>query len=450
MTQIEHLFAKIGNNPLTDAFEPEEKKILPSVSAPRKMPAMPAWDGGNFEDFAAETFIAGAERPLALYLHVPFCHHRCTFCPFFINKTYKNFSNHYGQLLSKEIEATAKVLQNVIKQRSVQTVYFGGGTPSDMEAEDLAKIIRQLHNTFNIANDAEITVEGRVSGFTADKGKAWTQAGANRFSIGVQTTDTKLRKKLSRQSDRKQIAATLNGLCESGSAVVVDIMYGLPGQTPEMLVDDIRFLAEETGIHGLDLYELKVFPDSALDKAIVKGNMPAAATVLEQAQMFGAAYTKLVEYGFENFSAKHWRRDPRERSIYNTLAKKQTDMIPFGSGAGGRIGSISIGNTSTIEEYEKMVNADIKPAKRIMRSPLRQQHGFAYQLESSFEKLRILAPDQWPENLRPQASKLTSQWQDAGLLTHQQNEQGIRLSCAGTFWAARMNKMLNEFIQTSA
>jgi len=125
-------------------------------------------------------------------------------------------------------------------------------------------------------------------------------------------------------------------------------------------------------------------------------------------------------------------------------------MIPFGSGAGGRIGSISIGNTSTIEEYEKMVNADIKPTKRIMRSPLRQQHGFVYQLENSFEKLRILAPDQWPENLRLQASKLTSQWQDAGLLTHQQNKQGIRLSCAGTFWATRMNKMLNEFIQTSA
>jgi Coproporphyrinogen III oxidase and related Fe-S oxidoreductases len=447
--QIEDLFANIGDNPLTDAFTIEKKKTLPSIDKSKKMPAMPSWEGGRFEDFAREAYTASAGRPLALYLHVPFCHHRCTFCPFYINKTYDTFSGHYTSLLSKDIDITAKILQGVIKERSVQTVYFGGGTPSDMEADDLAQIIRQLHDTFNIASDAEITVEGRVSGFTADKGKAWTQAGANRFSIGVQTTDTRLRKKLSRQSDRAQIAATLNGLCESGSAVVVDLMYGLPGQTPEMLVDDIRFLAEETGIHGLDLYELRVFPDSALDKAIIKGSMPPVADVLEQARMFGAAHAKLLSYGFENFSAKHWRRDPKEHSIYNTLAKKQTDMIPFGSGGGGRIGNISLGVTGNIGEYEEMIGAGMKPTKRIMKSPLLPQSGFIHELNNAFEKLRMPAPEQWPQHLRTQGEKLAAQWRDSGLLSTNKDELGLPLTCAGTFWGARMNKMLADFVNTS-
>lgn len=447
---IESLYAKISSNPLTDAFEVQEKKMLPSIDKSKKMPEMPAWDGGTFEDFAAEAFMASPERPLALYVHVPFCHHQCTFCPFFINKAYDQFSAPYAALLSQEISATARVLQDVIKQRPVQTIYFGGGTPSDMDAQDLAKIIQQLLTTFNIADDAEITVEGRVKGFTAEKGKIWTQAGANRFSIGVQTTDTRLRKKLSRHSDRSGIAETLNGLCESGSSVVTDIMYGLPGQTPEMLAEDIRFLAEETGIHGLDLYELKVFPDSALDKAIKKGSMPEPANLREQAELYGAAYLKLISYGFENFSAKHWRRNQKERSIYNTLAKKQTDMIPFGSGAGGRIGSISLSNTGSIENYEKIVKSGIKPIKRLMRSPLMPQKGFVRELGNAFEKLRMPLPEQWPENLRPQAEKLTAQWQQAGLVSTEKDALGLQLTCAGTFWAARMNKMLADFVSATA
>ncbi|MGL4667936.1 MAG: heme anaerobic degradation radical SAM methyltransferase ChuW/HutW [Saezia sp.] len=444
--KVEQLFAKIGGDPLTEAFEQEEKVKQPSVDKTKAVMPPSNWSGGTFEEFGAKAYVADPQRPLALYIHVPFCHHRCTFCPFYINKTYSGFSAHYADLLSKEIEITASILQDVIGQRSVQTIYFGGGTPSDMEAEDLAKIIEQLHRTFVIDANAEVTVEGRIRGFAADKAKRWVQAGANRFSIGVQTTDTVLRKKLSRQSSKEEIATTLNALCESGASVVVDVMYALPGQTPEMVVEDIRFLSEETGIHGMDLYELRVFPDSPLDLAIKKGKMPEQPGFMSQAKMFGAAYDKLISYGFENFSAKHWRRNVCERSIYNTLAKNQTDMIPFGSGAGGRLGAISLGNSSNIAEYEEMVQSGVKPLKRIMNSPLRNApQGFAHDLDVHLEKLTLPALNKWPNQLLPEAKTLIEQWQQAGLVRLLSENDEIQLTCAGTFWSVRIRKLLLDF-----
>lgn len=447
---IEQFFACVADDPLISAFEQEEKKKPASVDKAKMAMNVSTWDGGTFEEFGEAAFIENRTRPLALYIHVPFCHHRCSFCPFYINKTFPTFSPLYAELLSKEIADTSRILKNVIKDRSVQSVYFGGGTPSDMEAQDLANIIRQLYDSFNMAPDVEVTVEGRIRGFTAEKAQSWVEAGANRFSVGVQTTDEDLRKRLSRQSERKEIAQTLNTLCDSGAAVVTDIMYALPGQTAEMLADDIRFLSEETRIHGLDLYELRVFPDSRLDKAILRGAMPVTPDFMNKAKMYEIAYEKLMGYGFEHFSAKHWRRDPIERSIYNSMAKNQTDMMPFGSGAGGRLGDISLGNNSTFTEYEEAVRSSVKPLKRIAHSPLRNApEGFEYELDCALEQLKLPALQKWPSNLAEQAKTLLTQWEKAGLLEFVSAENAMPMTCAGVFWSQRIRNLLLAFMKQS-
>lgn len=454
MTKVEDLFANITNDPLTSAFAPEEKKNLPSVGKGKPSPmsmvqSTASWDGGTFESFGKTAFMAKPESPLALYIHIPFCHHQCTFCPFFINKTYESFSADYRELLIKEILDTAHVLGDEIDRRQVKAVYFGGGTPSDMECDDLSQIIRLLHNTFSIATDAEITVEGRVKDFTADKAKAWVDAGANRFSLGIQTTDTQLRRKLSRQSDKTQIAKTLNDLCKSGAITVTDLIYGLPGQSKEMLLEDIRFLAQETDIDGLDLYELKLFPDSQLEKAIQRGTLPETPPLSEQARMFAAAYHSLQDFGFEHFYARHWRRNSKERSIYNALAKKQTDMIPFGSGAGGRLNGISLGNNGSYEGYIEQVKSGVKPLTRIMRTPLLDEQSFTHQLGLKLEKLRLPAIEKWPEHLRKDAAILMTQWQTAGIVAPQADAHGFLLTCAGAFWITRITKMLLGFVKSN-
>lgn len=442
--EISDFYARLSSDPLTMAFA-EEKKAMPSLARMQRQP--PEWKGGSFAEFGPEAFMARPERPLALYVHVPFCHHHCTFCPFYINQTKKDFSKEYASLLLKEIVDTAHVLREVVDKRSVDAIYFGGGTPSDLDRDDMAAVIRVLHDCFRISPEAEVTVEGRTTGFTAEKGKAWVEAGANRFSLGVQSANTALRKKLGRISSREEVGETLNGLCESGASVVIDLMYGLPGQDIPMLLDDIRYISEETDIAGLDLYELRCFPDSPLDKAIQRGKMPMLPEFHEKARMFGAAYARLYDYGFEHFSPKHWRRNRRERSLYNRLAGRQTDMIPFGSAAGGRLGTIGLGTARDITSYTEMVERGEKPLSRIAFSPLSvDRGGFSHELDIAMESLRLPDIGKWPVSYRESGKKLLAQWKEAGLLADSSDGKGMSLTCAGFFWSDRLKKLLADFV----
>lgn len=443
MRDITGFYARVGNDPLTMAFE-QEKKVMPNMAGMRREP--PVWTGGSFAEFAPEAFMAGPNRPLALYVHVPFCHHHCTFCPFYINQTKKDFSAKYTALLLKEIADTAAVLKEVIHKRKVDVIYFGGGTPSDLEKDDMASVIRSLFDHFNVSPDAEVTVEGRNTGFTAEKGLAWVKAGANRFSIGLQAANTALRKKLGRLASREEAGETLNGLADSGASVVIDLLYGLPGQTEEILTDDIRYISEETRIAGLDLYELRKFPGSPLDKAIERGKMPPMPEFPETARLFGTAYDGLIKAGFDHFSPRHWRRTPNERSLYNRLAGGQTDMIPFGSAAGGRLGSIGLGTARDIKSYTEMVERGEKPLGRIAAAPLAAgKDGFAREIDVAFESIGVPAIGRWPESLREQGRLLLGQWKEAGLLAGDVDGPGMSFTCAGFYWSARLKKLLLEF-----
>lgn len=440
-------YAHISDCPARDAFTHEEKRMPSAEQMASWQP--PEWTGGTFRDFAEEAFMADVSRPLALYIHVPFCHHHCTFCPFYINQTKKGFSKDYTELLLREIEITANVLKNVAHKRAVDTVYFGGGTPTDLDEADMASVITSLFDHFNIPKTAEITVEGRTTGFTTAKAKTWTEAGANRFSLGVQSANTELRRRLGRISSREEVKASLDGICASGSSVIIDMLYGLPGQTQKILLDDIHFISEETNIDGLDLYELRIFPGTPLDKAIKNGKIPPAPDFDDKAIMFSAAYDALETAGFEHFSPKHWRRNIREQSLYNRLAGVQCDMIPFGSAAGGRLHTIGLGNSRDIKTYRMQVDAGEKPLGRITSSPLRPAPDGFNQVLTSYEENLCLPPvDLWPESHRTMAGQLLSQWQDAGLLM--KTDKGLRLTGAGYFWTQKIKGLVQRFLQTPA
>lgn len=310
----------------------------------------------------------------------------------------------------------------------------------------MASVIRSLFDHFDISPDAEVTVEGRNTGFTAEKGQAWVTAGANRFSIGLQAANTQLRKKLGRLASREEAGATLNELADTGASVVIDLLYGLPGQTEEILIEDVRYISEQTRIAGLDLYELRMFPGSPLEKAIERGKMPAIPEFPEKARLFGAAYKNLIAGGFDHFSPRHWRRTPNERSLYNRLAGEQTDMIPFGSAAGGRLGTIGLSTARDIKSYTEMVERGEKPLGRITEAPLAvEKTGFDKELDMAFETIRVPAIDKWPDSLRESGSLLLAQWKKAGLLEGDVDGPGMGFTCAGFYWSSRMKKLLLEF-----
>ncbi|WP_309399853.1 radical SAM protein [Cerasicoccus maritimus] len=391
-----------------------------------------------FAEWAPELNWQRRDVPLNLYLHTPFCHHRCAFCPFFQNITRPGFSRDYADRLIQDLEHKARGLGDSINARRVSSVFFGGGTPSDLDADDLARVLMTLRGLYPVDDETEITVEGRIWGFTRDKAEAWLDAGANRISIGLQSTNTRVRRCMGRLADRGLIRETLQNFVDLGFVTIVDLIYGLPSQDVDSVVEDVRFLAEETGIDGLDLYALKQFPGSPLAKAVEQGRMKPPADIHLRADMFTAAEAELARFGFEHFTPQHWRRSERERSVYNQLAKTSADILPFGSSAGGRLGNVVLSGYRVLADYETAIDSGELGAHCLVAADKPGQ-AFTDALTESIQR-RMLPPlIEWPDSLA--AAPIINNWREAGLIESPETG-GIPLTKAGCFWFPRIQQLL--------
>ncbi|MGE2657323.1 radical SAM protein, partial [Escherichia coli] len=208
-------------------------------------------------------------RKRLVYLHIPFCATHCTFCGFYQNRFNEDACAHYTDALIREIEMEA---DSVLHQSApIHAVYFGGGTPSALSAHELARIINTLREKLPLAPDCEITIEGRVLNFDAERIDACLDAGANRFSIGIQSFNSKIRKKMARTSDGPTAIAFMESLVKRDrAAVVCDLLFGLPGQDAQTWGEDLA-IARDIGLDGVDLYALNVLPNTPLGKAVENG-----------------------------------------------------------------------------------------------------------------------------------------------------------------------------------
>ncbi|MCG8470894.1 MAG: heme anaerobic degradation radical SAM methyltransferase ChuW/HutW, partial [Desulfobacterales bacterium] len=286
-----------------------------------------------------ETFASLTALPrhgkTAAYIHVPFCESHCLYCGFYRKKYDKAQSRAYADALVAELRATADCpLQN---SSPIHAVYLGGGTPTSLEAPDLKRILTTVRECLPLANDCEITVEGRIHNFGPDKMESCLAGGANRFSIGVQTFDTALRQSMKRLADRKTVLLALARLKEyDQAAVIIDLIYGFPNQTMEMWQEDIRIF-QSLELDGVDLYQLKTFEGTPLHAAIERGKLPKGGDQSQRAQMYAAGVEMMDAAHYRRLSVNHWGRTTRERNIYNHMMKSPAHCLPFGPGAGGTV-----------------------------------------------------------------------------------------------------------------
>lgn len=145
-----------------------------------------------------EALAADTATRRTLYIHIPYCRSRCPFCPFYLGGAGEEETAEYVRLLRLELERWGELAGRF----PVNAVYFGGGTPSDLGAESLVSLLDAVRKNYRLAADCEITVEGRIDGFEPEKARRLAAHGANRLSIGIQTFDTELRRRLGRVSDR--------------------------------------------------------------------------------------------------------------------------------------------------------------------------------------------------------------------------------------------------------
>ncbi len=189
----------------------------------------------------------------ALYIHVPFCRKRCSFCNFFENGANPARMSRYMAALCDQLSRAAKT--PLVQSKPFSAVYVGGGTPTDMAADDLARLAEAIRR-FPLTADAEVTLEGRLNGFDDEKWQTALAGGFNRFSFGVQSFNTEVRQQAARFDDRETLLARLGELTRDDAAVIVaDLIFGLPGQDDALWRQDIADVMA-SGVHGVDLYQL--------------------------------------------------------------------------------------------------------------------------------------------------------------------------------------------------
>jgi len=376
-------------------------------------------------------------RPRTVYLHFPFCKKRCDFCPFFINRYNRQNLDDYVEAVVREIALTAA--QPGLRATPIRAVYFGGGTPSDLRPDDVARIVNALHRHFPLAGDCEITMEARIHGSSGALARTWIDAGINRISLGVQTFDTRLRELLGRIEARERVLEVLDELTAlPGATVNIDLLYGLPGQSVGDLIGELQTITSATNLHGFYLYHLKLFPGSPLDAAIREGKLPKVPSLREKEAFYAAATRWLEGTDYWQLSTCHWIKDPRERSRYNQLAKGRTDIIPLGSGAGGRINNHQFFQSRGLGDYLRLVGQNEKPlmmaAQRDEHAPLKDtiSHEFEHGHLSRRTRHNLAVA-------MPKALRLLERWERLGLLEPSPTQRhAYRLSTRGRFWSPEM------------
>lgn len=332
--------------------------MISKIAIPRGIMGFPCEE--QADPFAAFKNAVEQDVPSrrTLYIHIPYCRSRCPFCPFFLETASAETIHFYAQLVCRELEGAAEMLGRF----PVNAVYFGGGTPTELAPDDFRKIMKVVRSRYPLANDCEITVEGRIDGFGPEKLDAYAACGVNRFSIGIQTFRTEMRKRLGRVTSKEDILRTLNRIVAWNQAsVVIDLMYGLPGETLEEWLDDLHVMRKETKISGVDFYQLKSRKHLPLEKLTGEGVLPPLPSQDACFEMFNAAVGLMKDCGANRLSSMHYALESRERNLNNSISSYKNVCLPFGMKAVGRLGGYRMVQTADLDEYESAVNSGRKP-----------------------------------------------------------------------------------------
>ncbi len=432
----------VGNetdNPLEEAFD-HKRVVHPGTGG--KPIFMPDEQQVLWEELMSEE---GDKNPRMAYIHVPFCEKKCSYCKFFQNASQEAQMKKYVDNVIKELEQASTYKR--IQSGKINTVYFGGGTPSTLGGEDIARLVEAVYKYLPLATDCEVTLESRIHDMDEKRVEAALKAGINRLSLGVQSFDTKIRQAIGRIDNEDVVIETLERLLALNDVTIgIDLMFGLPYQTKETWKRDLD-IQFGMGLHGGDFYQLNLFPDSDLYKAIEKGAVDACMTTKEQARIY--AYTMdVIEREYPQITmldASHWASTRRERNLYNSLAKGGYDMFSFGSCAGGNLGNVAMMHHRDLDAYNKAVEEGKKPLLIMSRG--HEKHRFIgdvqYQLDFGyldgkyFEKL-------WGVDLVAALSPLFAIWQEKGLAVVR--ERVMKFTVPGKFWHDNLIQAILECI----
>lgn len=262
-------------------------------------------------------------KPVALYIHVPFCSKICPYCGFYKRLWSKDLEQTYVSALLKEIAFYGLEYPGL----SVQTVFFGGGTPNLLRLNAIERVMGAIHGAFNVRDDAEITMEINPGLGILEKLRGIKSVGINRVSVGVQSLNDECLHFLGRNHTADVSRRTLGRLREVGfDNVSVDVMFALPGFSDDVLQDTVSELLTFSPQH-VSAYSLSIEPGTPFKRHKVK-----KASVRQDAAQFNTLRDMLEQNGFDHYEVSNYAL-PGYRSEHNTFYWMGKPFIGLGPGA---------------------------------------------------------------------------------------------------------------------
>lgn len=283
-----------------------------------------------------------------LYLHIPYCHRKCSYCGFYSVVT-SSGRKEYVDAMCRELESRGD-------GRALKTIYFGGGTPSILSSSELSRIIDTIKARFDITQLEEVTIEANPEDLTLDWLKALSELRFfDRLSIGIQSFDDRDLRVINRRHDSIQSILALENATKAGfDNVSIDLIMGLPGQDSFGFERNLRYLEKMLPlgcIKHLSCYELTVEPDTILDRQIKMGRLQ-----LPEDDVLAEEYELLKKWcsenGFEQYEVSNYSL-PGFRSRHNSRYWNRTPYIGVGAGAHSFDGLCRRWNLSDVDLYSK-------------------------------------------------------------------------------------------------
>ncbi len=292
---------------------------------------------------------------ISAYIHIPFCEHICYYCDF--NKVFLEGQpvDEYIEALLKEIELT--LLRQPINE--AETIYIGGGTPTSLSANQLDRLLSGVHELLPTHTTKEFTVEANPGDLSEEKMLVLKNHQVNRLSMGVQTFDNRLLKKIGRKHTAEDVYSTIQLLEKHDfQNVTIDLIYALPGQSIESFRDTLT-RAIDLGLPHYAMYSLILENKTMFMNWVRQGRMVLPSQEAET-QMFDEAIAAMTKAGLNQYEISNFAR-PGYESLHNLVYWNNEHYFGFGAGASGYLGQTRYKNKGPIQHYLKPLQENQLP-----------------------------------------------------------------------------------------